>query len=432
MPTGLEISLAPEKLDEGSPEERAAFGLFSVCAGALTLTEGFDSFVAALRAGPLVSGYHAAEWFAWNWWRLLHEPYSPRSADWWRAHKMTAIGEGYVWPNITFRTDGVRAAILSEPSTNPEAKTFRYLGAPPWVGPTSLLEDAIRAFITRVAHRLDERGVHESNFQRILADLDTERLDTEMMERRRLEALLGYDPGEVDDNVIQTLLSDAAQFGAAAIDELAADAAGGVPLNADRLRTIATYEGIEARPGDAAKLSPNDLADAREQPAAWQQGRHAAKALRLKERLGASPVSTARLRQLLGTSGARHGSTGGKSPLSFLLDEGAGHTRVILRSRWDTGRRFEMARLLGDHLLFGADATLLPATRAYTFRQKAQRSFAAEFLSPFGVIEDMLQGDFSPEAIEEVAEHFDVSTMTIETLLRNHGLIEREPMADAA
>jgi len=432
MPAGLEINLAPEVLGEGSPEERAAFGLFSICAGPLTLTEGFDSFIGALRAGPLVSGYHAAEWFGWNWWRLLYEPYSPRSADWWRAHKMTAIGEGYVWPNITFRTDGVRAAILSEPSVNPEAKPFRYLGASPWVGPTSLLEDAIRAFFTRIAHRLDERGIRDSNFQRVLADLISERRDSEMMERRRLEALLGYDPDEVDESVIQTLLTDAAQFGTAAIDELAADAAGGVPLNAGRLRTIASYEGVEARPGDAAKLAQNDLADALDQPAAWQQGRRAAIALRLKERLGASPISTARLAQLLGTSAVRRGPTGGKSPLSFLLDEGTGQTRVVLRSRWDTGRRFEMARLLGDHLLFGADATLLPATRAYTFRQKAQRSFAAEFLSPFEAIEDMLQGDFSQEAIEEVAEHFEVSTMTVETLLRNHGLIEREPMADAA
>ena len=91
-----------------------------------------------------------------------------------------------------------------------------------------------------------------------------------------------------------------------------------------------------------------------------------------------------------------------------------------------------MARLLGDRLLFGADATLVPVTRAYTFRQKAQRAFAAEFLSPFEVVEGMLHGDFSLEAIEEVAEHFRVSTLTIETLLRNHSLIEREPMADAA
>ncbi len=105
---------------------------------------------------------------------------------------------------------------------------------------------------------------------------------------------------------------------------------------------------------------------------------------------------------------------------------------MVLRSKWDTGRRFELARLLGDHLFFGAEAPILPATRAYTFRQKVQRAFAAEFLSPFEAVEDMLKGDFSPEAVEEAAEHFAVSTVTIETLLLNHGLIERDSLADAA
>ena len=57
----LEFSLAPELLDEGTPEERAAFGLFTVRSRHGSLTGGFDFFVNAYRPGPLVSGYHAAE-----------------------------------------------------------------------------------------------------------------------------------------------------------------------------------------------------------------------------------------------------------------------------------------------------------------------------------------------------------------------------------
>jgi hypothetical protein len=63
----LEMTLAPERLEEGSAEERACFGLFTIRSGVTDLTAGIDSFVAAYRAGPLVSGYHAAQWFAWNW-----------------------------------------------------------------------------------------------------------------------------------------------------------------------------------------------------------------------------------------------------------------------------------------------------------------------------------------------------------------------------
>lgn len=433
-PAALDIALAPERLDEGSVEESAAFGLFSIRAGNATLTEGLDSFIGALRPGPLVSGYHAAEWFAWNWWRLRYEPYSSRSADWWRAHRMTAIGEGYMWPNVTFRTDGVRAAVLSAPSSNPEARPFRFVGGQSWLGPSLLLEEAIDSFIPRILARLREHQLGTTNLDRIWSDVLAERRDPLMTERRRLEALLGRDPDEVEDGVIQGLLTDGAQLGAAAVEELAADAAGSTPPRATALRDIAKSEGVEGRRGDAARLPPAALTAARREPRAWQQGRHAARKLRANEGMGVASISTLRLSQLLGTSTNVQDAALRSSSLSFsfLLNYRGGSTRVVLRSRWDTGQRFELARLLGDHLLFGRDVPMLPATRAYTFRQKAQRAFAAEFLSPFEAVEDMLRGDFSQEAIEVVAEHFTVSTLTIETLLWNNDRIEREPTADAA
>jgi len=428
---GLDISLAPERLDEGLPEERAGFGQFIVRAGSVALTEGFDGFVDALRPGPLVSGYHAAEWFAWNWWRILYEPYSPRSPDWWRAHTMTAIGEGYVWPNITFRTDGVRAAVIARPSSDPDARPFRYISSNMWLGSTEQMREAINAFLTRVVHRLTEKGINSSNLQHILAELVQERLDPAMMEQRRLEALMGREPDEADDAII-ALMEDAKELGMHGVEELAADAAGRSIPRASTLHNIARTEGVEVLPDDAVRLSTTDVAETKKQEVAWRQGRHLAEVLRRKLGLGAAPVATTRLAEMLGTLAPDPHKSYGMAPLSFVLREKDGTARLVLRSKWETGRRFELARLLGDWLLFGASAPIMPATRAYTFRQKAQRSFAAEFLCPFGATEDMLHGDYSSEAIEEVSEHFDVSTLTVETLLRNHGRIEREPLADAA
>lgn len=431
MDAGLEIRLDVEQLDEGSPEERAGFGMFSIRSGNTALTEGFDHFVRALRPGPMVSGYHAAEWFAWNWWRLRYEPYSPRSVDWWRAHRMNAIGEGYVWPRITFRTDGVRAAIISEPSSRPDAKPFRFVGASTWEGPVSVLEDALRDFFLMMSHRLSEQGIPDSNLHRIIADNTIDKL-ADMAERRRLEALLGFDPDEADETVIQALLDDSCQLGMMAIDELAAGAMGGPVPRAETLRNLASSVGSEVRRPDAVRLSRDDLTVARNYPIAWRQGRHAAQALRRQEGLGAAPIGGPRLARLLGTTTDAPNKSGAISPLSYVLDQDSKPARLVLRSRWDTGRRFEMARLLGDHLLFGEGATMLPATGSYTFRQKSQRSFAAEFLCPLDAVTDMLQGDFSSEAIEDVAEHFAVSTLTVETLLRNNGLIERELVTDTA
>ena len=87
-----------------------------------------------------------------------------------------------------------------------------------------------------------------------------------------------------------------------------------------------------------------------------------------------------------------------------------------------------LARLLGDQLLTDEADRLHPATRASTYRQKAQRSFAAEFLSPFNEIEHALGGDLSDEAQQEIAEHFQVSPLVVRTLLVNHGRLDREEL----
>ena len=57
-----------------------------------------------------------------------------------------------------------------------------------------------------------------------------------------------------------------------------------------------------------------------------------------------------------------------------------------------------------------------------------QRSFTAELLSPFEAVDAMLAGDYSAEAQQDVAEHFQVSERTILTLLVNHGRLEREEL----
>ena len=94
-------------------------------------------------------------------------------------------------------------------------------------------------------------------------------------------------------------------------------------------------------------------------------------------------------------------------------------SRIALRSKWEAGRRFDLARLLGDRLL-GQDEPLLPATRAYTYRQKAQRAFAAELLCPYHAVRDFLGTDRSAERREEAASYFNVSPLAISTVLVNN------------
>ena len=431
MPVGLEIALAPERLDDGTPEERACFGLFTIRAGEADLTSGIDYFVSAYRSGPLVSGYHAAEWFAWNWWRLRYEPRSMAS-EWWRAHKMNAIGEGYVWPNLTIFSDGVRTALLAEPSARPDAKPFRYLGAFPCVLPSGTFEAAVDAFIPRILGRLRDQGVGETNLDQIWRDVLAERANPEEARRRRLEALLGRDADAVEDNAIDQLVVDAASLGERAVEELAAEhARGGTLLTAQALEEIASGSGgTDVSPRDAVRLAAGTGPRSGADVPAWQIGADAARALRAQEHLGGERIPDNRLAELAGTSVQALRRHAPHAPLSFQLDRDPTHARLVLRSRWQAGRRFELARLLAEQIVPSPPGRLHTATRAYTYRQKMQRAFAAEFLSPFAAVDAMLDGDYSAEAQADAAEHFQVSERTILTLLVNHRRLDREELAE--
>lgn len=420
----LSIALAPEILDEGSPEERATFGLFSIRTEHGSLTEGFDFYLNGLRAGPLVSGYHAAEWFAWNWWRLRWEGRSS-AARWSGAHCMTSIGEGYVWPTVTILSDGLRTALVAEPSTRPDAKPFRYLGSVSAALPSTLFEAALDEFIPRITGRLRSQDVAQTNLDRVWQDVLAERAEPEVARRRRLEALLGRDPDEVEDDAIETLLRDAARLGEQAVDEIAAAGA-----HRPRIPTAEALKAQGARGGrgslrDALRLRPDFRLPYGAKVPAWQVGAAAAKAVRKQERLGAEPIDDSRLTAMAGTGLATvRKRQNNDLDLSFSLDDARDASRIVLRSKWPTGRRFDLARLLGDRLM-APEGALRPATRAYTYRQKAQRSFAAELLCPFETVEAMMDDDDTIERQQEVAEHFDVSAMAITTLLTNHARLDR-------
>ena len=431
MSEAIEIALAPERLDEGSDEERACFGLFTIRCGVSELTAGLDHFTSSYRAGPLVSGYHVGEWLAWNWWRLRYEPRSS-SPQWWRAHTMTAIGEGYVWPNLTIHSDGVRTILNAKPSVRADAKPFRYFGSvAPVVVPSMMFEDAVDAFIPRLLARLRDRGVPETNLDRLWRDVLAERTDPALAKRRRLEALLGRDADEMEDGAVDGLMSDSALVGDDAVSELAAEKAnGGVLLTAANIEDIAARSGVDASLRDVVGLQHRGAIQLDASEPAWRVGAKSARVLRAEQGLGDGPILDERLAGLAGVGRMVLEKDATGATLSFSLERNPTVGRVVLRSRWKSGRRFELARLLGDRVSAPRGERLRCATRAYTYRQQMQRAFAAEFLSPFDAVDAMLAGDFSIEAQEDAARHFQVSPLTIRTLLVNHKRLDREELQE--
>lgn len=423
----LSIDAKWERLDSGPPEERACFAAIAIIANEICLTTAEDSFVNRLRNSVHLSSYKLAEWLAWNWWRLRWEPRT-RAPDWASAHHMTTIGGGYVWPNITIQSDGERIALVAKPTAERLTEPLRYLVDMSVVMRASEFETAVDRFVGQVRGQLCAENVDQTNLDDIWDDVIAERTNGATAARRRFEALLGYDPDEAPADLLERLITDGKQLGENAVRELAATASGrrDVP-SADDIVQIAQTQGTEMRPRDSVRLEQTEDMPSIGDAPPWVRGKHAAMALREQEGLGAEPLSNDRLAKMSGVGSLPIAPEG--AGVSFALDRSPTHGRVVLRSRWETGRRFELARLLGDRLAAVNGGVLHPATRAFTYRQQMQRAFAAELLCPFAEADAMMQGDYeNEERQEEVAAHFNVSPLTVRTELANHHCIDRDAL----
>ena len=425
----LTFNLLPRQSgDDASPEEAATFGRLEVRVGDHCLTEGVAHDANDLLPGPNVSGYHIAEWLMWNSWRLRWEARPVRSRRGWTlSHCLSSIGAGYVWPNIEISSDGVRASISSSPTIDPTAGLYRYVGASVFeVVAASEVEDAIRSFAKSVLDLLDGAGVADTNLHQLWQDVERERSDSDAARMRRLEARMGYDPDEFAAADFGATADAVREFGGDSIEELAADVGwrGATTLpSVEEVTAAAERTGMDLHLQDAVRLHPGeDLPDrgglSGEVPA-WRVGVAAARSLRRQDAMDGQPIRNKRLAALAGASTALLDKTAARpSSLSFVLAAG-NRDHVALSSKWETCRRFDLARLLGDRLL-GYAEPLTPATRAYTYRQKAQRAFAAELLCPYEAVRDFLGDDRSEERHHDAASHFNVSSLTISTVLLNN------------
>lgn len=438
MPSHWKINPEWEYLgSEGAAEERACFAALSIYANGHCLTEGHDALANRLRKAPYLSAYHLAEWLAWNWWRLRWEPRTG-AADWGLSHRLSSVGAGYIWPNISLSSDGERLLVMAEGTQEREGTPFRYIAHRVEALPASAFETGVDEFLSQVLERLDAEGLPHTNLHQVWADVQAERADATVAYGRKLEALLGMDPDEGDPQVFAQLLADASALGKEATEELAASmgtlgVAHGCWRSVAALQDWAMSKGRQTAANDRVRWTSASAPTApRAQTPAWQLGVGAARALREQEHLsGQKSIPDTTLAALMGTDTQLLRPVSGDVPaFAFALDESERTGHIVLRSRWPTGRRFELARLLGDRLMPRGTNRLYPVTVAKTYQQQLQRAFAAELLCPFEAALDMLAGDYSEESQMGVAEHFQVSEMTVQTQLLNHGVLAQTAQED--
>ena len=420
-----------EHLEEGSPAERACFAAIGIKVGDTWLTEAEDAFVKRIRQQVHLSAYRLAEWLAWNWWRLKWEPRGVKRVDWTSAHQLTSAGGGYVWPNLTFFSDGERMALISRATTRRNYEPLRYLTERMAVVGVTDFVVAVDRFIEQVLGQLSAESIESTNLAVIWNEVLEERAESDSSRWRQVEALLGYEPGDAPEDAVKSIIEGGAAVGVDGFTELAAARKDGenVP-NLMRLQSIAAAQGISSKPTDVVRL-PGEFGPASNVPA-WRGGAAAARALRKQENLGDGRLSSVRLTSLSGVGSEIILQPGPGPSFSFALDDSEASGHVVLRKTdWQTNRRFEVARILGDRI-FSQKESLLPATRAQTYRQKWQRAFAAELLCPAESLIDMVDGDVSPESIESAAEEFEVAELVVKSLLADHELLDHDSIEASA
>ena len=417
---GDEAAGSPE-----SPEDEATLSRIAVNVDRIRLTQTLDARTMRVHDGANLSAYRLAEWLTWNWWRLRWEPphqnvQRDRRLGWRQAHELAGIGGGWLWPNVTVRSDGLRIELDALPSPEVDAEPLRYLASGSMTISAESFEAGVDDFVERVLARLNECGLGDTDLATSRKELAAERADPESATYRKIEAFLGCDVDEADPRQVERILLDGLTLGSAAMAEVAADGF----HTADELREEARSAGFDACNGDGARaLGRAWNGDGHRSP--WEVGAAAADALRHREGLGDKPVSDRRLADLCAVPTQALSDTAAFGTIAFALHEPGGEDRIVLRSKRRIGRRFEAARLLADSVLVDTGDRLRPATGASTYRQKMQCAFAAEFLCPFGSLIDTLDDDFSDEARDAAAAHFAVSPLAVTTVLANHGVVDR-------
>ncbi|MGH9416892.1 MAG: hypothetical protein ACRD01_09715 [Terriglobales bacterium] len=403
-------------------------GLCGICIrfAGTTLTrlirKGEDKYTEYLNAPPAA----LADWLLHNWWRLRFEAFPPGPQDkplgelptaWRLAHDLRSIDEGYRWPEAVIWGQGEHALASAEPDPIGVTAPVRY------VANTSKSEVQAAEFERGVDAFLDQLGSIGNLQEQVLA-LRNERSNPEFAAWRRLEAKLGFDPDAAPDELIEKLADLGKTYGEANIEETAAAAPGLGASNVlqaqiDQARSNVAWECRFAE----APTFPAEL----DAPSSRQWERAETTAAAVRNVIGVDDVlddrQLADLCEVQVEAFSQHPAT--KVPFGIRLREPQQEAhRVVVRSRWREGRRFQFARAFGDHLFIQDSmegGSLGPIADSTTARQQFQRAFGAALLCPIENLRRFLPVEVpNQDDIEEAAKHFEVSPMLVKSTLQNH------------
>jgi len=406
-------------------------GMFGLSVGDISLTRNDDTFSQTIRDTVLVSAYPLAAWIVSSWWRLLYEPLPPArdkpSVNWRMAHELTAANQGFIWPRVIFASDTELMQIWSTTSSTAAQQSVRYINSldRPFLINLIEFEQKAKTFIESVIHRLEATGIVDTPLAGLWKEVQEELSDPDSSQYRRREAELGFDPDDCPESVVEDALGLAKQMGGNTFSEVAPayskDISEAKPLSAT-IAELTKESGLDGKP--EVSIAHFDSQELPKTP--WQKANKVASYLRNAMDMGEKLVADNKLYDLLGVKKSEYEAWNppGRQHTSIAVPLANAGFKFHPRKKHPIAKRFELARFIGDYLLYSNHGeSWLASTDLRTSRQKYQRAFAAEFLCPLSNLQSFLDNDYSESAIEDAAEYFSVSQQTVESILVNNSLI---------
>lgn len=416
----------------GIPEHMATWARIEIWVGSDSVTLVEDRESGSSRRSIYCPLYPLAEWVAYNWWFLQADSRPARALSQYESflgltpqlrehHSIRSSGDGFTWPDMVIVPDGNRTHLSWRADRSPRLDwPVRFLSSGDrWVNSAEVQRE-LSVMISAVLTRLAEQAVGPTTLQKeweVISNADPDEVSFS-----RAAARLGLDP-----------YSDAERYGDAIIQ--ASESLSGDLLtdfldavDPDRIQPalewVSSVQSLIQQP-PARLVDDGDLfrrlrAEAPEagfftRALPWQLGWAQARFVRenqqtdfvnrfeIERYIGSDidPVDDPDLQAIGGRTERRPlailGQHGPTSSMRFTL------SRALWHSIWD-------------------DAPIFAVTSAHTHRQSIERAFAAELLAPADGIASLLESPpevASEEELEQIAEHYGVSSMVIGHQVRN-------------
>jgi hypothetical protein len=422
------IRIAPEWLEApgvAAPELAATWSSLSIEVDGEIVTQIADDRSGSLRDRIDVPTYPLARWIVRNWFFLLHHSRplqlpaswrrfdgrssrSAESTEWMLHHNLRAVGEGFVWPDLTLLSTAEESCAewWSDPSKRIGAQ-IRYISSGTAATSRDSLQEALRRVVEATIIRLEDQGVTgfplADEWEAVL-NLDEEEADFCVASAR-----LGLDAFELSDDVADLVARIGSDLESALLDDFL-EAAQPELLAGDMAWVTNASAVLEGATSDVEALPVIDAADAALPP----PKRGLAEAARLRKELGIPPTERVDPLRWVNSMEVQNADEnlvglGGRSTTRAAVLATNGRHRHLL------GRRFTAARALRDFAMSSTTTRFL-VTSSRLPAQQANRAFAAEFLAPVEGITELLPRGTHPlpwEAVDEIAEHYEVSPMVV-------------------